>query len=438
MSFMLSEYERAADEGRVSRNVSRSGRFVSFKYSQQTTFSRDWDFITLTARGHVWDRQTGRCVAAPFDKFFNRGELSPSLEGTMLRDEVLQHFVSRWSPEQLASATPWEKLDGSMGVIWLDDTGAVRVNTPGSFASDQALWAQEWLRQNEEIETRIREVLSLGLWHSLCVEIIYWGNKVVVPYQKERYGLHLTGATMDPHEYWSEATSGGYASVGTDRAYNGREGLWGRWASPAALEALAGHLGLSCARIYEESADELVKLAATEGGTGDACEGWVFQLPTGARVKVKCSDYVALHRVVTNVHPNRVQDILEVEGCWGEVRPLCEGEAGERWEAACVALRDWLLYIDEEYREPYERLVEGVIAGVVERAEAVSRTVQNAHRIGLHTAGDFGRAVSQGTMTCPKGVSVGQVCRVLRDGVVGVSSKEVFEELKARIFRGAE
>jgi hypothetical protein len=433
MKFQLTDYERAAEQGRVSRTLSPCGRYASFKYSQQTTFAKDWDFVTLTSRGHVWDLQTGRCVAAPFDKFFNRGELSPSLEGTMLRDEALKNFVSRWTPEQMAQATPWEKLDGSMGVIWLDAAGEVRVNTPGSFVSDQALWAQAWLDERPEIKERLRAAMSLGIWHSFCVEIIYFGNKVVVPYAKEDFGLYLTGATVDPAMFWS-----GDTTIGSDAPYNSREGLWGRWASPVVLKDLARGFGLRSAKIFTETAEELVTRAGTEGSTGDACEGWVFQLPTGARVKVKCADYVALHRVVTNVHPNRVQDILEVEGCWGEVRPLCEGEAAERWEAACVALRDWLLYIDEEYREPYERLVEGVIAGVVKRAEAVTRTVQNAHRVGIHTAGDFGRAVSQGTMTCPKGVSVGQVCRVLRDGVVGVSSKEVFEELKARIFRGDE
>lgn len=428
--FSLNQYEDAARAGRVSRTVSSCGRYVSFKYSQQTTFAKDWDFTTLTARGHVWDLQTGRCLGAPFDKFFNRGELSPSLEGTMLRDEALKNFVSRWTPEQMARATPWEKLDGSMGLIWLDADGEVRVNTPGSFSSDQSQWASEWLRQNEEVRSRIHRCLSMGIWHSLCVEIIYWGNKVVVPYPKGSYGLHLTGATIDPHEHWSGMSAGS-----SDTPYNGPEGLWGRWASAAALEDLAGHLGLPCARIYDEPVEELVRRASTEGATGDACEGWVFQLPTGARVKVKCSDYVALHRVVTNVHPNRVKDILETERCWRDVRPLADGEEAEKWTAAKAALNEWLLYIDEEYREPYEELVNGVIRGVESGAAKVHKAAKTAHRMGIHTASEYGRSVATGVITPPQGISVGQVCRLMNDGVATVSPKDVFEAEKARTFK---
>jgi hypothetical protein len=424
--FNLEEYEAAAAKGRLSRGVSPCGRYVTFKYSKQTTFARDWDFLTLTARGHVWDSETGLCVGAPFDKFFNFGELSPSFEGSAKRNSVLKNFISRWEDDELLEAVPWEKLDGSMGLIWRDHTSALRVNTPGSFVSDQAQWAQEWLRERDEISRAVHAAFDRGI-HSLCVEIIYPGNKIVVPYPRERHGLHLTGASSDPHTYWNNLFEGRLESA--ERADNGAGQLWGRWLGADALNALSVALGLPCAQIFEASPAELID-RASKSGTGDECEGWVFQNPrSGARIKIKCADYVALHRIATNVHPNRVKDILEAESCWGRIVP-----SSEKWIAASAALMEWMTAIDEEYREPYEAFVKAVLNDIKAMEKKVLSATKTLQRQGFLTNGDVGRAVAKGLITLPKGVDVGAICDCLRMGQASVDTRLIFESAKARIF----
>jgi len=433
MNFNLQEYEAAATQGRLSRNVSPCGRYVSFKYSKQASLARDWDFLTLTARGHVWDTVTGLCVGAPFDKFFNHGELSPSFEGSMKNDPVLSRFLSRWDDDVLLEAVPWEKLDGSMGLIWRDHTLTLRVNTPGSFVSDQALWAQNWLIERPLISQALHQMFDQGI-HSLCVEIIYAENKVVVPYSKDRFGLHLTGATIDPHAYWHnifrERSASGLFALGSVQSHaDGFGELWGRWLGAEPLRALSVALGLPCAQIFSASPNELMLRAAKEE-TGSSCEGWVFQNPrNGARIKIKCADYVALHRIATNVHPNRIKEILEVERCWGKVDP-----DSERWKSAEAALLDWLALVDEEYREPYEELVEDLLNGVEVQNRKVLNATKSFLRQGLTTPDDVGRAVAKGQITLPKGVDVGAICENLRTGRVSVDSRAIFESAKVRIF----
>lgn len=420
MSFELRTYEKAHAEGRVTRSASPCGRFVSFKYGRGVPYEQDWDFATLTARGHVWEIDTGRCLGAPFDKFFNMGELSPSREGSMRSDAVLRRFVSRWSPDVIETATPWEKLDGSMGLVWLDTDGRVRINTPGSFASDQAVWAANWLAANSEVRDAFKDLLSGGRWHSLCVEIICRLSKVVVPYSYE--GLVLTGASIDPHVYWDAPD----ADHGDD--------VWGRWASPDTLKELAALLGIGCAGIVEASSDELVKIARTEGSTGDSVEGWVFQSIEGSRFKLKCADYCELHRQITDVHPNRVKEILEKHKVWYRGADVVgEPEQVEPWEAACIDMRDFIVGIDEEYREDYERFVEGFIAGVRKADVRLRDALKKAHRAGFHNAADYGRATSKGLITPPKGITVGQVCGAFI-GKFTIPVKDIFAALRARIF----
>lgn len=152
----LSEYQAAADQGRLIRSLSSDG-YAIFKYSKEVARDRDWDLVTLTARGHVWDLETETCVATPFDKFFNLNEL----DDDFVTD--FGHPGSRWTEDEIRESIPFEKMDGSLGVVWLDRAGEVRVNTSGAFESEQALWAsqsQDFPRLRQLTRDRFRRLCS--------------------------------------------------------------------------------------------------------------------------------------------------------------------------------------------------------------------------------------------------------------------------------------
>src|SRR5579884_3064657 len=69
-----------------------------YTYTNGCRFENRWDLFSLLARGLVLDPQAGRVVATPFPKFFNYGELIPTL------------------PDEPFEVT--EKIDGSLGTLF--------------------------------------------------------------------------------------------------------------------------------------------------------------------------------------------------------------------------------------------------------------------------------------------------------------------------------
>jgi hypothetical protein len=124
---------------------------------------------------------TSKCAA------LKPSEWSDALQdcrGLILSEDGLivgRPFRKFWNYEQVLDSIPagepftiWEKLDGSLGVI-ANYGGNLIVATRGSFESDQAQWAAEWLR------SRFPGWLPpLGETH--LVEIVYPQNRIVVDY----------------------------------------------------------------------------------------------------------------------------------------------------------------------------------------------------------------------------------------------------------------
>ena len=74
--------------------------------------------MTLACRGLIVDERDGGVVARPYRKFFNHDQPdAPPLDVT-------------------APVTVTDKLDGSLGILYREPSGAVAVATRGSFASD--------------------------------------------------------------------------------------------------------------------------------------------------------------------------------------------------------------------------------------------------------------------------------------------------------------
>ena len=70
----LEQFEQAVRDKRITGQKHPAYPYVIYKYSQQTTYTQDWDEITLASRGLVVNIKTGEIIVRPFQKFFNYSE----------------------------------------------------------------------------------------------------------------------------------------------------------------------------------------------------------------------------------------------------------------------------------------------------------------------------------------------------------------------------
>lgn len=300
----LEEFENAHDLGRVNR--SQTDRYVLFKYSQETTFSRDWDNITLHARGIIFDKETSECVVFPFKKFFNLDETSCHLSALKSSDQKDFEIL--------------EKADGSMGCVFLNKDNELQVSTPGSLASDQAIWATKHLRSLPSYN-KIKKAFTSKKVKCLVCEIIYVDSKVVVEYDFE--GLVLISAQIFD------------------------DGII-RYGKYSELQDLASDFDLRICKEYGQAGEGLsldeVKVILSDI---ENFEGFVLHWPDcGHRVKIKAEEYCRLHRIVSRIHPNRIEDAIQ----FAKDNPVSIDEVFD-------AILETLSNFPEEHLEPYELAV---------------------------------------------------------------------------------
>lgn len=234
-----------ASEGDVF--VKERGPLMLFSYSPAAQYAGRWNFFERVSRGLIINRETGEIVARPFDKFFNWGE------------------GGRYTAAGIEVITG--KLDGSLGILYREN-GSYRIATRGSFGSEQAEWATEFLNRR----LRGREIHH-GL--TLMFEIIYPANRVVVDYGS-REDLVLLAAR--------NRFTGRYVRYYYD------------------LCTMAILLGFSLPRTYKFQ--KAIQVMAAAGGLGADAEGWVIEFKDGQRFKVKGAKYLELHRLVTGLSFN--------------------------------------------------------------------------------------------------------------------------------------
>ncbi|MEV5957252.1 T4 RnlA family RNA ligase [Streptomyces sp. NPDC051987] len=250
------ELTAALDAGHITRKPHPHLPLSIYTYTRAAQYQQAWNTATLRCRGLIADDTTGQIIAWPFPKFFNVGE----------------HQQGRTYAPPLPEGEPfrvYDKVDGSLGIVFHYD-GRWHVASKGSFTSEQAMWAQAWLMTSDTSN------LIPGTTY-LC-EIVYPGNRIVVDYG-DREDLVLLGAYRD----------------------NGREAQL-EWAAPD-WEPIG-----SVVRSWRMlPLADLVKLAEANtrpDGTptsGISTEGYVIRYANGLRAKVKLSEYVRLHKVLTGI-----------------------------------------------------------------------------------------------------------------------------------------
>ncbi|MBV6624610.1 MAG: hypothetical protein KI793_17015 [Rivularia sp. (in: Bacteria)] len=238
-----------------ARNIVRvvDGSLEIFNYTTHAQYNANWNVFTLMARGLVVDVKKQAVIATPFPKFFNYGE------------------AKAWGSEQVDGEI-WvhQKYDGSLGIVFYDGE-KWRVTTRGSFDSDAGIWGQQWL--NENIDTSLLEIGNTYLF-----EIIYLGNRIVVPYNFQAMVL-LSAYDFYGYEYTSKQ-----------------------------IKTLADKLAVRVTEFANYvSLEKLVKAAQTLDRNS---EGWVIRFANSHRLKVKGAEYCRLHRLASQVTPLAIWEIL--------------------------------------------------------------------------------------------------------------------------------
>lgn len=105
-----------------------------------TIYKRNWNNVTLHARGIVFDTETGKVLARPFDKFFNYEELVDVDTGKLkqIAELVRQYlgFDNLYCNYLNRKFTVTDKIDGSLGIMFYTGTEWL-VKTSGAFDSDR-------------------------------------------------------------------------------------------------------------------------------------------------------------------------------------------------------------------------------------------------------------------------------------------------------------
>lgn len=254
------EFEQAAVQGRIDRH--EYSLMVGFKYTTNTVYSEDWDNVSLHARGIVFNKNTGAVLARPFDKFFNLGEMINVETGELkpIAGYVKQHlgFDNLSGDYKHQKFRVMDKLDGSLGIMFW--TGYCWwVKTAGSFVSDQAQWANNWVIDN------IKEEL-LDKSKTYLFEIIYNEDKHPIDYDFE--GMVLL-SVIDTQT--------------------------GKEESLEYILQTAKQLNVRHAEVIElNDFDEVVKYAKNLPKTK---EGVVITFENGFKLKVKSDEFLQLQKI---------------------------------------------------------------------------------------------------------------------------------------------
>jgi hypothetical protein len=247
MKYNLEVLSEYIDKGLVIKQNHPTLPLSIYNYSRTTQYNKEWDDITLNCRGLVLDNE-GNVIAKPFPKFFNYEEHKPE-------DIPNENFEV------------YEKMDGSLGIIFHYE-GEWLIVTRGSFTSEQAIKGKEML------DKLSKTALIPG--YTYLVEIIYPENRIVVDYGNEEKLVVLgaynneTGKEVDVDEMVNE----GWEVVMKYKT-------WGEG--------------------YDLLKEEISKDK----------EGYVIRFSGGMRMKIKGTEYVRLHRILTNFSNKDIWELLK-------------------------------------------------------------------------------------------------------------------------------
>jgi len=223
-----------------------------YNYSPKAQYNSLWDDITRLARGLIL--KDGHIIAMPFRKFFNLNEVEETKEENL--------------PSEIPEITL--KIDGALGILYLAPDGKLAVATRGSFISNEALWATDYLRKNYKLPLDI--INKYTVMFEICSPV---GKHIIkYPYKLYLIGLreNVTGNLLP----YSEVI---------------------RKAKELNLDILPGFM------VYSPLQDLPVHL--------ENIEGWVAMFPKNQLlVKIKTEKYRTLARYYQSITFNNILNLV--------------------------------------------------------------------------------------------------------------------------------
>ena len=243
---------------------------VIYNYSRKTQFEKNWDHITIDTRGLVLD-QDGNLVAKAFPKFFNYEEI-------------------RYQNVIPTNETPiiQKKADGSLGIIF-HYNGEWHVATRGSFHSVQAIKAKEIFNKHRDWYFPISVKRGLNPKYTYLVEIVYPENRIVINYGEEEKLIWLSIFNNETGEELSLE----------DCSYE-----WGHMLIPIddIVDAYYETPGTFGEFMFSQLKEDQKPNE----------EGYIVKFePSNFRVKIKFEDYIALHKIITNITSYDIWEYLK-------------------------------------------------------------------------------------------------------------------------------
>ena len=259
--FSLADFDEMRQAGfvKVQRHPQFFNELAIANYTHKTQEHYHWNDVTEQCRGLIFNPTTYDIVARPFRKFYNYDEArAPKIDGG-------QRVVA------------FDKIDGSLGILYRTPDGEAAIATRGSFTSDQALWATEWIRADAERYAVFQEnAVDWSFYITDLFEIVYPENRIVVSYDYE--GLVYL-ASVDVQTGRSDHGGDVYAEV-----------------CQVTTPLYYGNFGGLFAKEERENAEGF---------------GVYANDTTGQKmVKVKYEEYVRLHRIVSNLTPKSVWEAM--------------------------------------------------------------------------------------------------------------------------------
>lgn len=188
------------------------------------------------------------------------------------------------------SFTVTEKHDGSLGILYTLG-GEFHVATRGSFVSEQAVEGTRMLSE---------QTIAVELGTTPLFEIVYPANRIVVDYGDRRELILLAALDND---------------TGQDRD-------------------LPVYTGPSVER-HEHS--DIASLATEDRPNR---EGYVVSFESGLRVKIKHSEYVRLHKLITGINARHIWEILKEDGDLAPILDRIPDELYQWIDSTAAGLRD--------------------------------------------------------------------------------------------------
>jgi len=232
------------DNNLIIKNKHPEYNIWILNYAPKTQAKKYWDEYTMSCRGMVIDVE-GNILARPFQKFKNYEEHDPS------EIDMSQKFDI------------FEKMDGSLIIVfYYEPRMEWIVASRGSFISEQSLEAKKMLDVN--VYDKLSKI------DTYLFEILYPENRIVVDYGNRRELVLLARIET---------------KTGFELYYEDLAQWYSKW--------------FTVVKKYDiKNVKNLIELKALEE---DNREGFVIRFTNGFRVKVKFTEYIRLHGILTNV-----------------------------------------------------------------------------------------------------------------------------------------